>query len=66
MSTKKADILPKEHIIADRRLRKWERRLDSERREAIRWEPERENRRQVRQDRRESARSPWDNISKPT
>jgi len=65
MAIEKIDTVPENHIIADRRHRKIDRRMVDERRDAIRWEPEKHNRRNKRKDRRKSMRTPWDSYSKP-
>lgn len=61
----KAETVPDQLLIPDRRGRKRDRRLRNERRESIRWELDKSNRRQQRQERRKSMRTPWDRYHQP-
>ncbi len=62
---KKTETVPDHLLVPDRRGSKRERRLRNERRESIRWELDKSDRRQMRQDRRKSVRSPWDGRHRP-
>jgi len=59
----KAETVPDDHIIPDRRVKKKGRRYQTGRRNEVRWETDKELRRKNRGDRRKSLRSPWDDLT---
>ncbi len=61
----KPETVPDHLLVPDRRRRKGDRRVNSDRRESIRWELDKTDRRRRRQDRRKSKRSPWDKYYQP-
>ncbi len=61
----KAETGPVHLLIPDRRGHKRDRRLRGERRESIRRELDQGDRRQRRQERRKSMRTPWDRYHRP-
>jgi len=66
MKPEKTNYKREFQITRERRRKSDRRRMTSDRREDVRWEPDKPKRRgNKRRDRRKAARTPWDDVYKP-